>query len=96
MKTYLLYVCDYDALERERRIDQALGCMGNAFQPCPDCWLFRSSLSLADVETRLASCITHDDAGEDEPWILLEVSDGKFGGSHPRGTNSHLKSLFTS
>jgi hypothetical protein len=99
MNTYLLSFPNANSVDVEQLIDRHL-CgaiqMDNAFEALCDVFLFRSGLSIEQVQHGLVSVLPVDEMGEFEPWLLLQVAHGRFGGAYSPGPSSRLKSMFPS
>jgi hypothetical protein len=97
MNRYLLSFPNVNSLDAEQLIDTHL-CgtrrMDNAFEALTDVFLFRSPLSIQQIEHALVSVVPTDELSEFEPWLLVQVADGRFGGTHPRGPQSRLERMF--
>jgi hypothetical protein len=98
MNPYLLSFPDVDSIAVEQLIDSRLcgSQMDHAFAALTDVYLFRSPLTIEQVEQGLVSVVPTDDAGEFEPWLLVQVATARFGGAFPRGPQSRLEAIFPS
>jgi hypothetical protein len=96
MNTYLLTFPNANSINVDQLIDTHL-CRtrqtDSAFEALTDVFVFRSSLPIEQVENALVSVVPTDE-GEFEPWLLVQVSAARFGGTFSRGPQSRLERVF--